>query len=112
MDGLAKTDDHGIRVNDTVIIANAAGVHKCLVVTAAAGTATIDVAPYGSAAIADSTGSLSCTILVYGSEYGKGTSYMTGGATTTQQESRGANEPSFKTFSNKPIIMKLSLIHI
>jgi len=106
MDGLAKTTDHGIRVNDTVIIANAAGVHKCLVVTAAANTATIDVAPYGSANIADSTVSKSCTILVYGSEYGKGTSYMTGGAATTQQESRGANEPSFKTFSNKPIIMK------
>ena len=31
MDGNAKTDDHGIRVNDTVIIANSAGVHKCVV---------------------------------------------------------------------------------
>ena len=106
MDGNAKTTDHGIRVNDTVIIANAAGVHKALVVTAAAGTATIDVSAYGSALIADSNTSLSCTILVYGSEYGKGVSYMTGGAATTQQESRGANEPSFKTFSNKPIILK------
>ena len=106
MDGNAKTTDHGIRVNDTVIIANAAGVHKCLVVTAAANTATIDVSAYGSALIADSNGSLSCTILVYGSEYGKGVSYMTGGTATTQQESRGANEPSFKTFSNKPIILK------
>jgi len=110
MDGNAKTTDHGIRVNDTVIVANAAGVHKCLVVTAAAATATIDVAPYGdgsaSGLIADSTGALSCTILVYGSEYGKGVSYMTGGAATTQQDSRGANEPSFKTFSNKPIILK------
>ena len=106
MDGNPKTTDHGIRVNDTVIIANAAGVHKCLVVTAAANTATIDVSAYGSALIADSNGSLSCTILVYGSEYGKGVSYMTGGTATTQQESRGANEPSFKTFSNKPIILK------
>ena len=106
MDGNAKTTDHGIRVNDTVIIANAAGVHKCLVVTAAANTATIDVSAYGSALIADSNGSLSCTILVYGSEYGKGVSYMTGGTATTQQDSRGANEPSFKTFSNKPIILK------
>jgi hypothetical protein len=106
MDGNAKTTDHGIRVNDTIILANAAGVHKCLVVTAAAGTATIDVAPYGSVTIADSNASLSCTILVYGSEYGKGVSYMTGGAATTQQESRGSNEPSFKTYSNKPIILK------
>jgi hypothetical protein len=106
MDGNAKTTDHGIRVNDTVIIANAAGVHKALVVTAAANTATIDVAPYGSATIADSNGSLSCTILVYGSEYGKGVSYMTGGTATTQQDSRGANEPQFFTYSNKPIILK------
>ena len=83
MDGNAKTTDHGIRVNDTVIVANAAGVHKCLVVTATAATATIDVAAYGdgsaSGLIADSTGALSCTILVYGSEYGKGTRYMDGG---------------------------------
>jgi len=110
IDGNAKTTDHGIRVNDTVIVANSAGVHKCLVVTAAANTATIDVAPYGAASgsglIADSTGEDSCTILVYGSEYGKGVSYMTGGAATTQQDARGANEPSFKSFSNKPIILK------
>ena len=110
IDGNAKTTDHGIRVNDTVIVANAAGVHKCLVVTAAAGTATIDVAPYGagsgSGLIADSTAEDSCTILVYGSEYGKGVKYMTGGAATTQEDSRRANEPSFKTFNNKPIIMK------
>ena len=110
IDGNAKTTDHGIRVNDTVIVANSAGVHKCLVVTAAASTTTIDVAPYGAASgsglIADSTGEQSCTILVYGSEYGKGVSYMTGGAATTQQDSRGANEPSFKSFSNKPIILK------
>jgi len=110
IDGLAKTTDHGIRVNDTVIVANSAGVHKCLVVTAAANTTTIDVAPYdvgsGSGLIADSTGEDSCTILVYGSEYSKGVSYMTGGAATTQESSRGSNEPSFKTFANKPIILK------
>jgi len=106
IDGLVKGTDHGIRVNDTVIIANAAGVHKCLVVTAAANTATIDVSPYGSANIADSNADDSCTILVYGSEYGKGTKYMVGGTSTAEQDSRGANEPSFKTFSNKPIIMK------
>ncbi len=110
IDGNAKTTDHGIRVNDTVIVANAAGVHKCLVVTATAATTTIDVAPYsagsGSGLIADSTGEQSCTILVYGSEYGKGVSYMTGGTSTAQQDARGANEPSFKTFSNKPIILK------
>ena len=104
---------HGIRVNDTVIVANAAGVHKCLVVTAASGSATIDVAPYGqgsgSGLIADSNDSKSCTILVYGSEFGKGTKYPTGGqnaSAATLEDGRGANEPDFKTFTNKPIIMK------
>ncbi len=110
IDGNAVTTNHGIRVNDTVIIANSAGVHKCLVVTAAAATATIDVAPYdagsGSGLIADSNDGSSCTILVYGSEFSKGVSYMTGGAATTQTDSRRANEPQFKTFTNKPIIMK------
>jgi hypothetical protein len=31
---------------------------------------------------------------------------MVGGATDDQKESRGANEPAFKTYANKPIIMK------
>ena len=52
------------------------------------------------------TTSNATTLLVYGSEYGKGVSYMNGGAVTTQTDSRGANEPAVQTFSNKPIIMK------
>ena len=100
--------EHGVRVNDTVIIAAPTGVFKCLVVTAAAGAATIDVVPYGAAAIADSNTTKSCTILVYGSEYGKGDSYRVGGAAadSVATDRRGANEPDFKTFQNKPIIMK------
>ena len=47
----------------------------------------------------DSQGADSVTVLVYGSEYGKADNYD--GA-----ESRGANEPQFTTFSNKPIILK------
>jgi hypothetical protein len=48
---------------------------------------------------------LVCTILVYGSEYGKGKRYLEAdGATAT--DSRGANQPQFKAYSNKPIIMK------
>ena len=41
---------HGIRVNDTVIVANSDGVFKCLVVTVSG--ATVDVAPYGQANLA------------------------------------------------------------
>jgi hypothetical protein len=42
--------NHGVRVNDTVIIANANGVFKCLVTVVA--DAIIDVAPYGAATLA------------------------------------------------------------
>ena len=102
--------NHGIRVNDTVIISDATnGVKKGLVVTVA--TDRIDVAIYGAAALtgttsdASSGGSDSTTILVYGSEYPKGSSYFTAAGTATA-EARGANEPAFKSFNNKPIIIK------
>jgi len=93
---------HGIRLNDTVIVANANVTVKCLV-TAISG-ADVTVAPYDGVAIAALTTNLSTTILVYGSEYAKGTGYNAAAATTV--ESRGANEPDFKTFSNKPVILK------
>ena len=93
---------HGIRLNDTVIVANANVTVKCLV-TVVDG-ADITVAPYDGVAIAALTTNLATTILVYGSEYAKGVGYNAAAATTV--ESRGANEPDFKTFSNKPVIMK------
>ena len=96
--------NHGIRVNDTIIVSNVNGVFKCLVTVVNA--AVIDVAPYGSSALAALTTSKATTILVYGSEYGKGQSYITAAGTTNTTDARGANEPAFKTFSNKPVIMK------
>ena len=108
IDGLAISGDgHGIRVNDMVIVADDVnGIVKCLVVTVAA--STIDVLPYdrGAAALSAQTTDNETTILVFGSEYGKGAKYMAGGASSSEVETRGANEPRFKTFSNKPIIMK------
>ena len=111
IDGVAlagTANQHGVRVNDTVVISDAVnGVVKCLVVTVAANV--LDLAPYGengSAGLSAQATAQGTTILVYGSEYGKGTSYFPGGTGTTQQDSRGANEPQFKSFSNKPIIMK------
>jgi len=95
---------HGVRVNDTIIVANANGVFKCLV-TVVAG-AVLDVAPYGASALAALTTSKATTILVYGSEYGKGQNYVAAAGTTNTTDVRGANEPTFKTFSNKPVIMK------
>ena len=96
--------NHGIRVNDTVIISDPTnGVVKCLVVTVA--TDRIDVAPYGAATLTGTTTGDATTILVYGSEYPKASQYFVA-AGNASTDTRGANEPSFKSFNNKPIIMK------
>jgi hypothetical protein len=94
---------HGIRVNDTVIVSNSEAVIKALV-TEVDGN-VVELAPYGAAdcsAITDAKTDL--VVLVYGSEYAKGKKYLS--AAAAEADSRGANEPSFNTFSNKPIIMK------
>ena len=111
IDGNDVGTNHAIRKNDTVLIAcKAVGVVvKAVVVSVDRTTpaATINVAPYGygnllAAGITDDAlGSAAdaLTILVYGSEFKKGDNY-------DGDSSRGANQPQFKTFSNKPIIMK------
>ena len=93
---------HGIRVNDTVIIADANQVVKCLV--AAVSTDDITLSPYGATTVTATNTDQATTILVYGSEFGKGTNYHDASAADTDR--RGANEPTFKSFTNKPIIMK------
>ena len=93
---------HGIRVNDTVILADANGVTKCLVT--AISTDDVTVAPYDGSTITALHTNQTTTCLVYGSEFGKGTNYHDVSAADT--DTRGANEPSFLTFNNKPIIMK------
>ena len=108
--------DDGIRVNDTVIIAGTNGVAKCLVAAVDLTSGQIQVAPYGVADLqtagltdANSSSSQDLTVLVYGSEFMKGRSYNTAadvGNNGTATESRGGNEPSFKSFMNKPNILK------
>jgi len=93
---------HGIRVNDTVILADANGVSKCLVT--AVSTDDITVATYDNSTITALNTDQTTTLLVYGSEFGKGTNYHDASAADTNQ--RGGNEPRFKSFTNKPIIMK------
>ena len=96
---------HGVRVNDIVLIATAGIVTKCLVVETPA-TAVISVEPYDKADLTGhaTTGSGS-VLLVVGSEFGKGQKYsdITG---TAAADKRTALTPTFKSFSNKPIIMK------
>jgi len=94
--------NHGIRVHDMLLVSDASATTQCLVTEV--NNAVIDVVLYdataGTGTLADAglaTGSTGdgTVILVYGSEYGKG---VTG--------RKGANEPTFKSFSNKPIILK------
>ena len=96
--------NHGIRANDTVIVAAPTGVFKGLV-TGVSGAA-VTVATYDGSTIPTSgnTADKGTIILVYGSEFVKGVGYNNKGG--THSDTRGANEPSFKSFTNKPIIMK------
>ena len=97
--------DHGVRVNDIVLIASAGIVTKCKVVESA--LAKIEVEPYSATDLTGhATTAGGSTLLVVGSEYGKGTSYYADTDGATAQDTHSANEPTFKSYSNKPIIMK------
>jgi len=89
---------HGIRIGDMVVISTASKTAKCIV-TAQPGDETLTCAPYNSNDLADTrigmADSDTAVIMVYGSEWKKGVA----GQTT-------ANEPSFKSYNNKPIIIK------
>jgi hypothetical protein len=101
--GATASRKHGIRVNDMLLIAQAGFVVKALAVETPDSN-VVTVEPYATAALS-TLSAAAATVLVIGSEYGKGMSYSdeTG---TYKTESRGANTPTFKSFSNKPIIMK------
>ena len=92
-------NSHGIRVGDTVLLAHATGTIRCYVSVAADSSNNITCLPYDSASLTGSgmaSGSaVACRVMVYGSEFAKGTEGQT-----------SANKPSFKSYSNKPIIIK------
>ena len=95
---------HGVRTNDIVLIASAGIVTQCLVVDS--DTAVIQVEPFDKADLTGhATTAGGSTLLVVGSEYAKGTSYLDGDGAAANSRTP-ANEPAFKSFSNKPIIMK------
>jgi len=94
IDGNTAGANHAIRVNDTVLIAQSTGIVRALVESVSG--ATVDVMPYGYATLQDAgITAAACKVLVYGSEFGKGTDGRADAAT-----------PQFKTFTNKPIILK------
>ena len=105
IDGNAITTTHGIRLNDTVLIANTNGIFKAVVTSITGANCT--VATYDGTQVDQLTTTKATTILVYGSEFAKGTGYYDNVSSgNTNLETRGSNQPSFKTFSNKPIILK------
>ena len=96
--------DHGVRVNDMVIVAVAGRAIKCHVTLVA--NEVITCQPYGAehandfANVADDD--LSATLLVIGSEFAKGTNGQGGSAAAGPKTVK----PTHKSYSNKPIIMK------
>ena len=93
--------NNGIRIQDTVVLNQAAGTLKCLVTAVNTATNVITVKPYTQPKLNTPAGTTfvagtAITGFVYGSEYKKGDSYngLTG------------LEPSFASLTNKPAIIK------
>ena len=105
IDGNTMTS-HGVRLNDTLIIAAPTGVYKAVVTSITGLNITVKAYDGTTVPTSGNTADFATTILVYGSEFGKGTGYYTNSAASTSENSRGGNEPQFKTFTNKPIILK------
>ena len=93
-----SSGDHGMRAGDMIILADADVTLKAYITAVNSSTGVCTVQPYGNGAaltnlsMADQTG-VKC--LVFGSEYAKGN---TGRDAT--------NKPQFKSYDNKPIIIK------
>jgi len=98
----AVGDDHGVRNHDIVLLSTPGAVVRAMVKTVTDNSNEISLMAYDAvdlSALATTAGG--CTLLVIGSEFKKGDTYD---SQTASQ--RGSNEASFKSFSNKPIIMK------
>jgi hypothetical protein len=101
----ATAISHGVRVNDMVLVSDASATARGIVTAVALDQISIALydagnttATFANAGLAADTGD-TATILVYGSEFKKGDNY-------NGETYRQANQPVFKSFSNKPIIMK------
>ena len=102
--------EHGIRLNDMVIVATSEGSIKCLVTAVTATVATCE--PYEQATT-DAASAFSdtgvpatdnATLLVIGSEYIKGSQGQ--GGTSSATAGYGTVKPTHTSFFNKPIIVK------
>ena len=99
IDGQGGGSAHAIRIGDQVLLAGHGQTITARVSNVSG--ATVTVQPYGFEHLDDAGWNVddsedTNTIMVFGSEYAKGTSYL--GVTS--------NKPSFTSFTNKPIILK------
>jgi len=93
--GTYSTGDHGMRAGDMLLVADADKTVKAYV-SAVAANGTASIQPYGAATMtAAGIANGAVKVLVFGSEYSKG---------GTGRD--GANKPNFKSYTNKPIILK------
>jgi hypothetical protein len=108
IDGLPITAsalaEHGVRANDMVIVATATGTIKCMITLVA--NQVVTCKPYGASDNIDDnanfTGTQPATLLVIGSEFVKGSTGQGSGVASSPK----TVSPVFKSFSNKPIIIK------
>ena len=107
----ALADNHGFREGDTVIVAGAAGTAKCRVTDTSTTVGAFEVEAYNSTATnallsdAGIVNAETVTVMVYGSDFGKGTKGY-GSHTTATIGGTKSIDPTFKSFTNKPIILK------
>jgi hypothetical protein len=98
MEGVAQTADHGINVGDMVLVAGGGQTITARVSSAPDDDASVILLPYGYGHMSDAgfvDGDDTIKILVFGSEFGKGTVNKT-----------RSNKPVFTSFTNKPVIIK------
>ena len=97
--------EHGVRVNDVVLLAYNNTICRAIVSEVLSGTdGKVELRAFGTDTLPGSDASgTDATLLVIGSEFAKGVGYGNVGSTTA---TRSSNEPTFKTFTNKPIIIK------
>lgn len=104
---IANSGTHAVRLGQTIVLSDnqaSPKVIKCYVSAVAADNTTLTVIPYaGGATVGAVTGfntatddaANTCSFFVFGSEFSKASNGM-----------GGAVKPSFKSFTNKPIIIK------
>ena len=98
MDGVTQTTDHGINIGDMVLLAGGGQTITARVSAAPSTSQLVTLKPYGYAGL-DTAGFQNtdndCKLLVFGSEWGKGT-----------ENKVRSNKPVFTSFTNKPVIIK------